>query len=438
VAAVIVAFAVSGNPRLGGGSEAGSLLVASNLAPCLLFIAVFMLLILTRPGLSRLFRDKPALALPNLLFFCCAGYAIFRAGPGGAATHVASYLSAGLLAYVFDSATVSQKHFLARCIVGFCGCSLVMGIGEGIFRIASASPLIGDANIRDLTSEADYLPGEGLFANPSTAMLVNCMAAVLLMRMPVAILLKSALVAAVLAASLGSAGTEAAALGLIVLLATAVLALTHGLVMRTLRLQLVAVAGAAVVMLPPLIFLLLPHSGAGEQIFGHIALDTGSMIPQTQWIVLRHLSLPDILYGVSPARLDVLKLQIGLGQNPAAIDNLWLRMFLDLGAIFAAMLFCGLTLLLLHLGRSAEHPLGWLLLAAAVIDAAGRSDDTSEVDFLALVACMIAMSGYTHVAAIAAPPRTVLHRLRRRPETGMIERVSSGRLTHANLAGHQP
>ena len=73
--------------------------------------------------------------------------------------------------------------------------------------------------------------------------------------------------------------------------------------------------------------------------------------------MLNHLTLHDVMFGVSETRLSVLKYQIGLGGADTDIENFWLLMFLDLGVIGFVVFLIGFALLLVHLGRTARHPL---------------------------------------------------------------------------------
>jgi hypothetical protein len=162
-------------------------------------------------------------------------------------------------------------------------------------------------------------------------------------------------------------------------------------------------------------------------------LDESADVRNLQWLVLNHLNMHDVLFGVPPDRLDILKYQIGLGADTTDIENFWLLMFLNLGAIGFVVFLIALGLFIMHLGRTTAHPLGWILLFSAIlIDSSSNSLGRKSVDLFFMAACMIAMTGYPRTAPAVSLPRRALTSLRK----------TSARLgvrpSHANLAGFKP
>ncbi len=105
-----------------------------------------------------------------------------------------------------------------------------------------------------------------------------------------------------------------------------------------------------------------------------------------------------------------LKYQIGLGNDTTDIENFWLLMFLNLGIIGFVVFLIALGLFLVHMGRTTNHPLGWMLMIAAIlIDSTSNSLGRKSIDLFLMVACMIAMTGYprTVPAAISLPRRAL-------------------------------
>jgi hypothetical protein len=167
----------------------------------------------------------------------------------------------------------------------------------------------------------------------------------------------------------------------------------------------------------------------------HMYLDESAEVRGQQWQVLSYLNLHDVLFGVGPDRLASLKYQIGLAQASTDIENFWLLMFLNLGVIGFVVFLIALGLFLVHLGRTTDHPLGWILLAVAImIDSTSNSLGRKSVDLFFMAACMIAMTGYPRSLPIISIRRTALTGLRRTSERRTPERLGV-RPTHANLAG---
>jgi hypothetical protein len=149
-----------------------------------------------------------------------------------------------------------------------------------------------------------------------------------------------------------------------------------------------------------------------------------------QWLVLGHLNLPDVLFGVPLNRLAVLKYQIGLGEAMTDIENFWLLMFLNLGLMGFAVFLLALGLFLAHMGRSVRHPLGWMLLISAIsIDSTSNSLGVKSSDLFLMVACMVAMNGYPRTVPALSLRRRAITTLRR-----TSERLGASP-SHANLAG---
>jgi hypothetical protein len=184
-----------------------------------------------------------------------------------------------------------------------------------------------------------------------------------------------------------------------------------GLVRRDLSLRFLAAIGAAMVILLPLLIMLVLTTNVGERIITHMYADDSVSVRNTQWLVLNYLNLNDVLFGVPPVRLELMKYQIGLGEATTDIENFWLLMFLNLGVIGFVVFLFALALFILHLGRRVNHPLGWMLLLAAIlVDSTSNSLGRKSPDLFFMTACLIAMTGYSKTALAAtrsisrAPP----------------------------------
>jgi hypothetical protein len=440
--AVILELAIPGNTLTYMGIDyataGGNPLFKVHPATYLVLLAAFMVLVLVRPagsGLIQFFRRTPALASFIVLTLFCAFYSIANVGISGAATYVESYLSAGFLAVVLEGGTDRQKRTMAWWILGFCVLSIIISIGEGATQTHLIPLHIGDATPLELAQESEDFRGAGLFGHPLTAALITSMATFLLLRMRMSGVLKAALFATFLIGLLSFGGRAALGVTVIMVSLGAFVVLLRGVVMRNLSLGFVGAIGAAVVILPLLTLVIITSTDIGERILSHLYLDESASVRNLQWLVLNRLNLRDMLFGLSPDRLDVLKYQIGLGQDTTDIENFWLLMFLNLGAIGFVVFLVSLGLFLMHLGRTTAHPLGWMLLISAIlIDSTSNSLGRKSVDLFFMAACMIAMTAYPRTAPSLSIPRKVLTNLRRtadrRPPDGLGAHPS-----HANLAG---
>jgi hypothetical protein len=438
--AVIVEYAISANTLEALGidyaSPGGNPLIKLHPGTYLATIAAFMVLMVTRPagaGLVRFFRNTPALASFILLILFCAFYSIVNVGFSGAATYVESYLCAGLLAVALEVGTDRQKRGLGWWIIGFTVLSIVISIGEGIVQTQLIPIHIGDLTPEQLVQDSENFRGAGLFAHPLTAALSTMMATFMLLRMRMNELLKAGLFTTFLIGLLSFGGRAALGTTLVLLVLAAVASLLRGVVTRTLSMGFIGTLVAAVLVLPPLMLMLVTSTDIGSRILTHLYLDDSAEVRNTQWLVLSHLNLHDVLFGVPIDRLDILKYQIGLGDATVDIENFWLLMFLNLGAMGFVVFLIALALFFMHLGRMTGHPLGWLLLVGAiVVDSTSNSLGRKTVDLVFVVACMVAMTGYPRIAPAVSLRRRAMTTLRK-----ASERLGA-RPPRANLAGFKP
>jgi len=412
--AVILEFLLSGNTlELMGikyASVGGNPLVKLHPATYLVGIACFMVLFMARPagsGLVRFFRTTPALATYTVLILFCAFYSILNVGFSGAAVYVESYLASAMLAVALEAGSDRQKRVLAWWIIGFCMLSIVISIGEGATQTHLIPVNYGDeadTNTKQVVDEVSEFRGDGLFGHPLTAALTASMATFLLLRMRMNGLLKGALFTLMLIGLLSFGGRAALLTTVAIIGVAAFVTLVRGMARRDLSVSFLGALTAGIVILPPLLIMVIASTDIGERIITHMYIDDSAKVRNVQWLVLNHLNLNDVLFGVPPARLDILKYMIGLGTATTDIENFWLLMFLNLGIIGFVLFLIALGLLIMHLGRTVNHPLGWMLLVAAIlINSTSNSLGRKSVDLFFMVACLIAMTGYSKTAPVARP-----------------------------------
>jgi hypothetical protein len=417
--AVIVAYAISGNSleNLGidYGSPGGNPLIKLHPATYLTSLACFVVLFIARPagsGLVRLFRMTPALAAFNILILFCAFYSIANVGYSGASIYVESYLSAGILAVALESGTDRQKRALAWWIIGFCLLSVLISVVEGATKTHLIPPhIISTLEETKIPIDSENFRGDGLFGHPLTAAVAASMGTFLLLRMQMNALLKGVLFTTFMVGLLSFGGRASLVTTVTIIGVAAGVVLVRGLVRRDLSLRFLAAIGAAMVILLPLLIMLVLTTNVGERIITHMYADDSVSVRNTQWLVLNYLNLNDVLFGVPPVRLELMKYQIGLGEATTDIENFWLLMFLNLGVIGFVVFLFALALFILHLGRRVNHPLGWMLLLAAIlVDSTSNSLGRKSPDLFFMTACLIAMTGYSKTALAAtrsisrAPP----------------------------------
>jgi hypothetical protein len=421
---VIIEFAISGNTLADLGidyaSNGGNPLVKLHPGTYMVAIGAFIALFLERPAgsaLIRLFREAPALAMFNVLILFCAFYSIVNVGFSGAAVYVESYLAAGMLLIAMRHASDRQKRALGWVIIFFCVLSVFLSIYEGATQTHLIPMNFGDDDAGKMAeiADAEDFRGAGLFAHPLTAAVVTAMAVFMLLRMEMNGLWKATLFTILLVGLLSFGGRAALGTTVVLVGVAAVAATLRGLVRRDLTPGFMAAIGAGLFILPPLILVLITSTDIGGRIISHMYYDDSAAVRNIQWLVLQHLNLHDVLFGVPPDRMEVLKYQIGLGGDTTDIENFWLLMFLNLGIMGFIVFLIALGLLVGHLGRKVAHPLGWLLLLAAIlIDSTSNSLGRKSIDLFMMAACMTVMTGYpkrlTQQAAVHRRPAGGLRR----------------------------
>lgn len=434
--AVILEFAISGNTLevmgIDYSSPGGNMLIKLHPGTYLVGIAAVMVLFMERPlgaGIVRFFRQTPALAGFMILILFCAFYSILNVGFSGAATYVESYFAAGLAAIALEAGTERQKRGLAWWIVAFIVLSIVISLGEGATQTHLIPLHIGDEPTKEQLTDIEDFRGAGLFGHPLTAAVSTAMGMFMMLRMRMHGLVKAGLFTVFLVGLLSFGGRAALGITMILLVAAAGVVLVRGMIRRDLSINFLGAMAAAVIILPPLMLVLITSTDVGARIVTHMYADDSVEVRDIQWQVLNYLNLNDVLFGVTPDRLYVLKYQIGLGDDTTDIENFWLLMFLNLGIIGFIVFIIALGLFLLHLGRTTRHPLGWMLLAAAmIIDSTSNSLGRKSVDLFFMAAFMVAMTGYPEIAAQRAVPvaRRVL---------GLRGQRADLQITNGNLAG---
>nr|WP_294529822.1 VpsF family polysaccharide biosynthesis protein [uncultured Rhodopila sp.] len=404
---VILEFALSGNTLENLGidyaSPGGNPIIKLHPATYLAAIGCFMVLFLTKPsgsGVVRFFRATPALSAFTFMMLFCAFYSIANVGFSGAAVYVESYLAPAMLWVALDAGTDRQKRTLAWWIVGFCVLSIIISIGEGATQTHLIPLHIDDTVNKAFADDVEDFRGDGLFSHPLTAAGITSMATFMLLRMRMNGLLKGVLFTTFLIGLLSFGGRAALLTTIVIVVLAAGFELLRGMVRRDLSMGFVGAIAAALVILPPLMIVLVTSTDIGERIITHMYFDDSAQVRNLQWLVLNHLNLNDVLFGVSPDRLEMMKYQIGLGGATTDIENFWLLMFLNLGAIGFAVYVVALGLFILHLGRTANHPLGWMLLISAIVIAStSNSLGRKSTDLFFATACIIAMTGYPKTAS---------------------------------------
>jgi hypothetical protein len=256
----------------------------------------------------------------------------------------------------------------------------------------------GDATINEAMQRAesvDEFRGAALYDHPLTGAMATAMAIFLLLGMQAGSFLKAGIFTILMIGLLSFGGRTSMGISVIMLIGIGVVMLLHGLVTRKLSGGFLAALLAGLFLMPLLLLAVTAATTLGDRILTHLYVDDSITTRNIQWLVLDYLNTRDVLFGVDMARLGVLKYQIGLSEATTDIESPWLLMFLNLGVIGFFVYLAALLLFLVHLGRTANTPIGWvLLLVSMVIISSSNSLGRKTCDLVLLASCMISLGAH--------------------------------------------
>jgi hypothetical protein len=167
-----------------------------------------------------------------------------------------------------------------------------------------------------------------------------------------------------------------------------------GIIKRTLKLETVTYILIALVLLPLVVGFIVTQTSIADRITDTLYFDDSAEVRVTQWAVLNYLTLKNWLFGLPLSDLAALKYQIGLNEVED-IENFWLLLFLNLGAIGFAAFLSVFGAFLVYIARYGGGMYGWMLMVSAlIIDSGSNSLGQKTNDLVIEVAFLMAMSGY--------------------------------------------
>jgi hypothetical protein len=302
-----------------------------------------------------------------------------------------------LLAIMLDGATPAQRRWLAKLLVALCVFNVAVAVYESV-TFTTWFPLLIDHDTLEQVTTTDFRPN-AFYDHPLTASMVTAMAIFMILGMSMNTL-SAVLVFGVMVIGLFVYGGRTA-LGVtaIMVMASTLCRLIVGIVRRNLSLRFVMLAVAGALCLPLLIAFIVTQTHMADRIMDTLYFDGSAQVRAAQWGIFPLLSLKDWLFGISHDDLNILKFQIGLGGEQTDIENFWILMMLNLGAIAFAVFVVTLLLFLRSLARQSGNVVGWLLvISALIIDSGSNSLGSKSCDLFLEVAFIYGLSGYTGYA----------------------------------------
>jgi polysaccharide biosynthesis protein VpsF len=281
-------------------------------------------------------------------------------------------------------------------------------------------PFVANDDVKEAELEAtDDFRANAFYPHPLTASLITSMAFFLLYAMQMRFVVLAASFPLLLIGLLAFGGRTALGVTIAMSGLAAFYILMKGIIRRNLKLDFILYLLCAMIILPIVVGIIVTQTTIAERIVDTLYYDDSAQVRVTQWTVLNFLTLKNWLFGVPLLDLEALKYQIGL-DAVEDIENFWLLLFLNLGAIgFIAFLFV-FGAFLTHIARRGHGMFAWMLMISAlIIDSGSNSLGTKSNDLFIEVAFLMAMSGYKDYVRLA-PVRTSRLRLNLRSATGLV------------------
>ncbi|HTI84960.1 MAG TPA: VpsF family polysaccharide biosynthesis protein [Acetobacteraceae bacterium] len=345
-------------------------------------------------GVVGLFRERPGLAWSIALILATTVYSVLNFGLSGIALYVETYLAAALTAVALEMGTPRQLRSLAYTMIVFCLINVVISLMEGATQTHFLPLTPGLLKNGDLG--VDEFRGQALYTHPLTGALVTSMALFSVLAMRFRGWIAAAMFGTFMVGLMSFGGRSALFTSLTTLVAAALFQMASGLATRRLNIGFLAAFIAGVFLLPVLFVILTTMTDVGMRIISKMYLnDNSADVRIVQWYVLPLLDFHDMVFGASLARIEQLKVLVGLTGPGADIENGWLLLYLSLGLIGFPIITGALFLFVSHLGKQADMPIAWLVIIVTVlVSATNNSLGRKTPDLIFLTAFTIALSGF--------------------------------------------
>jgi hypothetical protein len=321
-------------------------------------------------------------------------YTIYWNGINGAAFYWDSFWAPALMALCLMDASPRQRRFLAYFMLILVLGNVLMGLYESIRQEAFFPVVTVNADGKQVEEVTENFRATAFFPHPLTASLMATMTLLLLYRMQLRFIFLAMSFVLLWVGLLEFGGRTGLGVSLVMTVGAGAWVGVTGMLRRDLKTSTAMYLLLGMIVLPLVLGVIATQTHIAERLLDTMYYDDSAEVRVFQWKVLNYLSLPNWLFGVPQDDLIQLKYQIGIGPNED-IENFWLLLFLNLGAIgFVGFLVFFFTFLV-NLARVGSGLFGWLLMIAAlIIDSSSNSLGQKTYDLLMEVVILYAMSGF--------------------------------------------
>lgn len=323
-------------------------------------------------------------------------YTLIRFGPSGNAFFIDTLLTPALLAAILLEAPLKWRRLLFRTIIGLLVLNALLGIGEALTERRLTPYLAGDQPIIEDFFRATALGGHPLTNALRTATLL--MACLILPRGWLLFLIPLLVIAL-----LAFGGRTALVMSVVLLIIWGAYYFFRGIIRRTFDVRLVFSLIFMTFLVAGSIVALTFSLELGERIFQNLSWDTSA---QSRILIFRafdYLSLQDWLWGIGPARIDVLLDRLKASTVLTDFENFWVLLLMQVGLAWFVLIAVTLLGMIASLVWRAPPALKLAAMIFLVIASTNNSLATKSQSLAILVAILI---GGAAEAALATPPHS--------------------------------
>lgn len=341
-------------------------------------------------------RREPLLAAYMAATVVLIVYAVARFGIGGAAFLIDTHLMAALSAFTLLLLPPSRHRRMLWLLAALLLANAALGVAEAAvqqrlipLRISGGEPVV-----------EEFFRASAFLGHPLANAQVTATLMPVVLLLPLAVGWQVAMGALLALALLAFGGRTSFVLAMAFYGLWFTVSAFRALVLGRLNyLQITGGAVGAVAALAGVVGLVVA-TGLGERIFKSLAFDHSAGVRVRIWSVLDYMTDFQHWFGASADEMEVLYLRMGLQLQYEAIENFWLLIYVQYGAVGFLVFAAGLGCLLAWAWRRA---FGALRVAVLLLVLVASSNNSLASKTQVLIPLVVAVAAAAHLAPARRP-----------------------------------
>ncbi|WP_085318240.1 VpsF family polysaccharide biosynthesis protein [Derxia lacustris] len=334
--------------------------------------------------LAAALRRHPPLGLWLGAIVFLLGYSIARYGPSGAAFLIDTLIMPAVTAVTLLALAPQRRATAFRLVIGLMLFNAAMALVETARHEHFVLYTVGG-----IEPHEDLFRATALTGHPLNGALVTGTLAPLLLTLRIPAGARALLLGYVVLALLAYGGRTSFLLTLLFL--GGYLALTAAVKLTRGRFTYAQITGGSVVVLLGigLLVAVVMGAGLGERIFTKLKVDDSAEVRARIWSVFGLMSEQQLIAGASPAEIAHFIFQLALQDPLETIENFWINMYLQFGAIGFLPFVAAMVGLLRWLWRLAPGPARVSILIFVVVSSSNNSLSAKGSMLTTVVAALV-------------------------------------------------